>query len=176
MRYNPSLRRKVSKLSKGISFSFWKSYYVDDTAFVFLSRKDIEEASKLIKSHFARFGLTVHCGDRRNDGKSKTEAMYFPPPGKTATTTDTADILINENEFFSYCNKFKYLGTIFTPSLKDDLDIQRRITQACGVFATMKRVLCNNNIPAKLRIRLCDATVINILLWGCESWALTVEL
>ena len=89
---------------------------------------------------------------------------------------DTADILINEFEFFSYCDKFKYLGTIFTPSLKDDMDIQRRINQANGAFATMKRVLCNKNIDTKLRIRLYDATVINILLWGCESWALTEEL
>jgi len=40
----------------------------------------------------------------------------------------------------------------------------------------MKSVLCNKNIPAKLRIRLYDATVINILLWGYESWALTEEL
>ena len=29
MKYNPSLRKKVMKLSKGKSFSFWKSYYVD---------------------------------------------------------------------------------------------------------------------------------------------------
>ena len=86
-------------------------------------------------------------GDRRNGGNLKTEAMYFPPPGKTATTMDT-DILINKNEFFSYCNKFKYLGTIFTPSLKDDLDIQRQITKACGAFTTMEFVLYNKNIPA----------------------------
>jgi len=152
-----------------MSFSFYKSYYVDDTAYLFLSRKDIEEASKLIKSYFTRFGLTVHCGDKRNDGNSKTEELFFPPPGKTATAMDTADILIHENEFFSYCNKFKYLGTIFIPSLKDDLGIQRRITQACSPFATMKRVLCNRNIPAKLRIRLYDATVINISFGDDES-------
>ena len=80
--YNPSLKKKVSKLTLGTSFSFWKSYYVDDAAYVFLSQKDIEDASKLIKSQFTRFGLTVHCGDRRNDGKSKTEAILIPPPGK----------------------------------------------------------------------------------------------
>ena len=50
--YNPSLKRKVSKSTIGTSLSFYKSYYVDDAAYVFLSRKDIEEASKLIKSHF----------------------------------------------------------------------------------------------------------------------------
>ena len=82
---------------------------------------------------------------------------------------DTADILINEFEFFSYCDKFKYLGTIFTPSLKDDLDIQRRINQANGAFAMIKRVLCSKDIPAKLSVQLYNATVTNILLWGCES-------
>ena len=67
--YNPSLKRKVPKSTIGTSVSFNKSYYVDDAAYAFLSQKDIEDALKLIKSHFTRFGLTVHCGDRRNDGK-----------------------------------------------------------------------------------------------------------
>ena len=90
--------------------------------------------------------------------------MYFPPPGKIATATDTADIIINEFKFFSYTDKFKYLGAIFTPSLKDDLDIRRRINQANGAFATMKRKLCNKNIQAKLRVQLYNVTIINILL------------
>ena len=62
--------------------SFLKSYYVDDAEYVFLSWKDIEDASKLIKSHSTQFGLTVRCGDRRNDGKSKTEAIFISPPRK----------------------------------------------------------------------------------------------
>jgi len=37
---------------------------------------------------------------------------------------DTADVLINENELFSYYDKLKYLGITFTPSSKDDLDIK----------------------------------------------------
>ena len=75
--------------------------------------------------------------------------MYIPPPGRTATATDTADIIITEFEFFSYNDKFKYIGKIFTPSLKDDLDIHCRINQANGAFATIIRVLCNRNIPPK---------------------------
>ena len=55
------------------------------------------------------------------------------------------------------------------------MDIRRRISQANGAFATMKQVLCNKDIPAKLRVQQYDATVINILLCGCESWALTEE-
>ena len=176
VKYNPSLGKKVSIKTAGEKFSFWKSFYVDDAAFLFLSRKDIEEGAKLIQPHFARFGLTVHCGDKRTGADSKTEAMFIPAAGKKATDADTADIYLNDHEFFGYCNKFKYLGTIFTPSLKDDADINKRITSAVGAFATMKKVLCNSRIPVKLRVRIFDATVVNILLWGCESWALTAEL
>ena len=75
----------------------------------------------------------------------------------TSYATDTADIIINEFEFFSYTDNFKYLGTIFTPSLKDDLDIRCRINQANGAFAIMKQVLCDKKIPAKIQVRLYDA-------------------
>ena len=71
--------------------------------------------------------------------------MFFPPQRKTATSTYTADILINENGFFPYCDEFKYLGTVCNPSLKDDLDIQQQINQACCAIAAMKHVLCNKN-------------------------------
>ena len=34
--HNPSLKRKVPKNTAGTPFSFWKSYYVDNTAYIFL--------------------------------------------------------------------------------------------------------------------------------------------
>ena len=80
---------------QGNPFSSWKSYYVDDDAYLFLSRKDIEDALKLIKSYFTCFGLTTHsCGDRRNNGNLKSEAMFFPPPGKSATARDYSRYMI----------------------------------------------------------------------------------
>jgi hypothetical protein len=59
-------------------FSFFKSYYVDDTAFILLSRGG-DRRLKLIVSHFRRFGLTIHTGSKRkarleNGGHSLSEA------------------------------------------------------------------------------------------------------
>ena len=68
------------------------------------------------------------------------------------------------------------LGTTFTPSLKDDVDINKRITQATKAFATMEKTLRNKKLNPCYKIRIYEATVLNILLWGCESWALTTEL
>ena len=68
------------------------------------------------------------------------------------------------------------MGTTFTPSLKDDVDINKRITQATKAFATMEKTLRNKKLNPCYKIRIYEATVLNILLWGCESWALTTEL
>ena len=83
--------------------------------------------------------------------------------------------MIGGQEFYSYTKKFKYLGSIFTSSLKDDDDIKRRISQACGAFAQAEKVLCNRKLQAITRTRFYEATVVNLLLWGCKSWALTKE-
>ena len=71
----------------------------------------------------------------------KQKQCSFLLQEKTATATDIADIVINEHEFLSYCDKFRFLGIIFTPSLEDDLVIRRQINQASGTFATMEQIL-----------------------------------
>ena len=86
-----------------------------------------------------------------------------------------ANIIIGEQEFYSYTKKFKYLGSIFTSLQKDDENIKRRISQACNAFAQAKKVLCNHKLQAMTRTRLYKATVVNLLLWGSESCALTKE-
>jgi hypothetical protein len=154
------------------SFSFFKSYYVDDTAFILLSRGELVAASKLIVSHFRRFGLTIHTGAVR-DKSSKTEAIHFARPGQESSAADMEDIEIDEDRFISFCFKFKYLGSYFVPKLNDTADITERISQARKLFgSTKKQPLSNKQIPIDIRRRLYQATVVNIALWICESWAL----
>ena len=74
------LTKMPVKTKKGERFSFFKSSYVDDAAFMLLNREDAIRATKLIVSHFKRFGLTVHTGSRSLGEGSKIEALYIPPP------------------------------------------------------------------------------------------------
>jgi hypothetical protein len=160
--------------TKGTLFSFFKSYYVDDTAFILLSREELVTASKLIVSHFRRFGLTIHTGSRSKKEDSKTEAIHFPISGEVSSAAATEDIEIDDDRFMSFCIKFKYLGTFFVPSLSDTADITKRISQARQLFGSMnKQLLGNKRISMDIRKRLYQAMVVNIALWGCESWALT---
>jgi hypothetical protein len=163
----------INRRNKGQNFSQWKSYYVDDAAFLLLNREDLINASKLIVSHFRRFGLTVHTGVKSSKESSKTEAMHFPAPKQEQTANDTEDIDIDGDRYFSFCDKFKYLGSIFKPSLNDSHDVDKRIDQASKAFYAMnKNVFRKREIPIKLRLRTYQAIIVNLALWGCESWAL----
>jgi hypothetical protein len=78
--------------------------------------------------------------------------MHIPRPGETSQPEATKDINIDNNQFFSFCNKFKYLG--FNNELNDTEDINRRIQQATAAFASLsENVLRNKNISKKLRKR-----------------------
>ena len=85
------------------------------------------------------------------------------------------NIMLNSHEYFRFYSTFKYLGSIFDPSLDDSLDIRKHINKAFRAFATMKKVLTSRDLPKALRLHTYKATILNILLFGCESWALTIS-
>jgi hypothetical protein len=53
--------------------------YIDDGAFIFASRADMAQGLALVYCHFGRLGLEMHIG--RGETPSKTECVFFPPPG-----------------------------------------------------------------------------------------------
>jgi hypothetical protein len=134
--------------TKGKQFSFFKSYYVDDTAFLILKRSDLDKVAKLIASHFRRFGLTIHTGSRRANETSKTEDMRFIFAfKKTEAEGILEDIERDEDRFMSSCNKFVYLGSVFVPSVCDATDIKACIGKTRGLFNSMsKSILCSQSI------------------------------
>ena len=176
------LTKMPVKTKKGERFNFFKSYYVDDAAFILLNREDAIRATKLIVSHFKRFGLTVHTGSRSLGEGSKTEALYIPPPRKEPYTEEellaaTADITIDDDRFISYTDEFKYLGSLLEKQLDDVVDIHARIKQAKGQFQAMREnIFANKDVPLPERLRYYNALTVNTVLWGCESWALKPSL
>jgi hypothetical protein len=72
--HTPAMFRS-KKLS---SYEILQCLYVDDGAFPFGTREDLQHGMELIYHHFARFGLEMHIG--RGSSESKTECVFFPPP------------------------------------------------------------------------------------------------
>ena len=73
-----------------------------------------------------------------------------------------------------FTDKFKYLGTYLAQDLSDDTDVNERITAASKNFNALgKEIFRNRKISLHICCLLYVATTINILLWGCDTWALT---
>ncbi len=165
------------------SFSLWRSLYVDDAAFLVTNRNDAVRGSRLIVKHFRKFGLTVHSGKKDTDDgkvlkKSKTEFMYIPLDRDAdegiLAEEECADIMITEDRFISACFIFKYLGSEMTADLRDDHDVTVRIIKAQKLFYAWRRgIFQNRDIPIEIRAKFYKAVVINTVLYGCETWALT---
>jgi hypothetical protein len=66
------------KLTKLTAYEIIQCLYVDDGAFPFGMRGDIEKGMELIYHHFGRFGLKMHI--RQGTLTSKTEFVFFPSP------------------------------------------------------------------------------------------------
>ena len=179
--------------------------YVDDGAFPFTSRLDMMKGVNLIFSHFAKFGLEMHIGKGIKD--SKTECVFFPPPGYFDSTkeilhfpTSESDITIkvkkeslklrieredraydNSQEtlkfdvkdgFVSFTKHFKYLGACISYNLRDDHEIERRLAAASSSMGALRNFWRDDHVDNFNKQQIFIAIPINILLWGCETWAI----
>ena len=166
-------KRDATK-SRTQDLDFNRSLYADDAAFIFTSLTDLKTGGTFAHDSFAKFGLQVHLGDRRDEKpKSKTEAMFVPARNSDESTTPADFDIIDEHHFVPFKDSFKYLRTIITSDLDDTVDIQARKRQALAAFAAMEPIFKDRKVKLESKRRLYLHRIVNILLWGCESWALT---
>ena len=121
----------------------------------------------------------MHIG--RDGINGKTEAMYFPPPSRTAPATpDTPPLTANypvSDGFIHFTFTFRYLGATIHASLSDSDDIHARIAASSAAFAALKdTVFYNSALSYAAKRATYHAYVLSILLYGCEAWTLTKSL
>jgi hypothetical protein len=68
---------------------------------------------------------------------------------------------------------FLYLGSKIDENGGTLLNIQQRINKARGAFSRLKSVWSSSNINLHLKIKLFNACVKSVLLYGCETWFVT---
>ena len=164
------MRGRSSGLKRGVTiFEFWKSFYADDGAFLFVSRKDIIGGGNAIFYHFVADGMHIHLG--RNGGKSKSEAMYIPAFDTSPDELKllTADFIIADG-YVSFTDNFKYLGIIIPSSLNDSLTIEARINAASCAFAASGWIFESRYVDLNVNVTLFQALIQTILLYGSEIW------
>ena len=76
----------------------------------------------------------------------------------------------------TFCTHFKYLGSWISFSLQEDHDIMKRLAAANASMGAMSKVWDDDNVDTYSKHLLFKATPCNLLLWGCEIWALRKSL
>jgi hypothetical protein len=61
--------------------------------FVFKTKSNMIKGAEILRKHMLRFGLLMHYG--KDGKKSKTEAVYFLPPGVKTTAKDVAQLSVD---------------------------------------------------------------------------------
>ncbi len=157
--------------SAGQRFRFRCSLYVDDGAFFFATREDLEKGARIIVAHFKRFGLFVHVGEEGT--KSKSLAMHFPSALNTIDETLPENIIIDAIKCIQFVNRFKYLGSILHIDLTDDADVAARLAKANQQMGQLRGIFADTNIPMNVKRNLYLAIPFNTAIWGCESWCMS---
>ena len=84
--------------------------------------------------------------------------------------------LKGKGEVIKQVNIFKYLGYMINSDGRCSTEIKRRIAIAKDSFKKMSPIFKNHNILMATKHRVLKAYVWSILLYGCESWTITVDI
>eukprot|EP00978_Attheya_sp_CCMP212_P036234 scaffold162830_cov52-Attheya_sp.AAC.4 len=154
----------------GLKFDLFYFLYVDASAMLFDNRKDLEEGTKLIMDHFARFRLEMHV--RHGDKVSKTECVYFPAFKNEYENADTSNFTVNDG-YVQFTKQFKYLGSTISNILNDSVDIDAHISQASKAMGALRKYFKCNQVSLYAKRLIYLAIPINLCLWGSESWVIS---
>jgi len=72
-------------------------------------------------------------------------------------------------------NEFCYLGSIIQDDSSCDKDIRARLGKSNGVFGRLTNVWRDNGLSLHTKIRLYEALVLSTLLYGAETWSMSVS-
>ena len=71
--------------------------------------------------------------------------------------------------------EFRYLGTTLTNqnSILDEIKSRLKSGNAC--YHSVHNLLFSNLLPANLKIQIYRTIILPIVLYGCETWSLTLK-
>jgi hypothetical protein len=161
--------------AKGSLFSFDVSFYIDGSFFCFQTKQELHQAAINLNKHFSRFGLVMHISS--NASKSKSEAMFFPTTLKQAKLEALEnivpeDLALPDGKKVHFVRNYKYPGSIKTPLLNKDAEIEARIKKAKAIMGIARTFFDNKDVDKRIKAQIYVAGPLNALLWGCEAWNL----
>jgi hypothetical protein len=106
--------------------------------------------------------------------------MFFPASLKQAKlevmeNITPEDLTPPNGKKVHFIHKFKYLGSIITPLLNEDDEIEARIKKAKSIMGIAKSFFDNRDVDKRIKYQIYVAGPLNAVLWGCKTWNLSKQ-
>ena len=134
--------------------------FADDIALLSHSHKQMQEKTNLLYTHAKSTGLRVNI--------KKTNVMRI-------NTTNTDPVVIDDNRLVDVTS-FTYLGSVVDTKGGSDGDIRTRIAKGAAAFGMLGNIWKAKKIATATKLRIFNASVKSVLLYGCETWRTTKAL
>lgn len=128
--------------------------FADDLIILSSSSEGLQAMLNDLVKESAKVGLVMNT--------LKTKAM---------TNSRQEPIRIDGNEI-EYVNEYIYLGQIISPTDLTSKEIDRRIGNAWKQYWSLKEIMKNKHINITIKRKLFDTSILPILTYGCQTWAL----
>ncbi len=99
--------------------------------------------------------------------------VYIEKTKDLRVNSGTTEAFKIGEEAIERVDDFLYLGSMIDENGGTLLDIQQRINKARDTFSRLKNIWSANNINLHLKIKLFNACLKSVLLYGCETWFVT---
>ena len=129
--------------------------FADDIDLISTAEKDLQKVTTEINKSGQKFGLIINI--------AKTKTMV------TGKQSEQLNIKL-QDENIEQVKKFIYLGSEISEDGTCEGDIKRRIGLASAAFGKLQKIWKDKTITSTTKIRLYEACVIPVLLYGSECW------
>jgi len=110
-----------------------------------------------------------------NESRESTHARTTREDAMYDTLPETERINVADG-YVTFCRTLKYLGSRISYNLRDDNDIDARLSAANRSMGALKEIWRNPHLDTYSKYLLFRAIPVNLLLWGCETWSLRQTL
>jgi hypothetical protein len=79
------------------------------------------------------------------------------------------------NRFLEDAAKFKYLGTTLTDQNYMHREIKSRLNSGNACYHSVQRLLFSPLLFRNLKVKIYKTIILPVILYGCETWSLTLQ-